>query len=89
MPSPSRGAPYSSIRGETLKEDEEEFKKTHNKEIKPQSDEEEEYNPEDESMEILEDGETGDEDNDIYYDANGRARSKSTGKFVKIEKNKL
>lgn len=70
---------------EELKEEEEK----HISEIKPPRDDEEEYNPEDPSMEILKEDETGDEDNNIYYDSNGRARSKSTGKFVKVGKNEL
>ena len=46
--------------------------------LNPQIDEEEEFNSEDESMEIV--------DDETYVDANGRLRSKSTGKYVKVEK---
>ena len=49
-----------------------------NKEINPQVDEEEELKPEDESIEVL--------DDDIYFDKAGKARSKKTGKWVKLSK---
>lgn len=68
------------VNEEELEKEEEE----HKDELNPVRDEEESYNPEDISMEILDDDQTGDEDNDIYYDAKGRARSKKTGKYVKI-----
>lgn len=45
--------------------------------LNPQVDDEEEFNSEDESMEIV--------DDDIYYDAAGRARSKKTGKWIKVD----
>lgn len=40
----------------------------------PPSDDEEEYNPDDESMEVL--------DDDTYVDDSGRKRSKTTGRYV-------
>lgn len=43
--------------------------------LNPQKDEEEEYNPNDESMEVI--------DDDLYIDASGRLRSKKTNKWVK------
>ena len=46
--------------------------------LNPQVDEEEEFNAEDASMEVV-------DEEDIYKDANGRLRSKSTGKYVKAE----
>ena len=50
--------------------------------LNPQVDEPEELDPEnDPSVEVVED-----EDNDIYYDKSGRARSKKTGKWVKLDK---
>ena len=47
--------------------------------LNPQVDEEEEFNSEDESMEIV--------DEETYVDTNGRLRSKSTGQYVKAEDN--
>lgn len=50
-------------------------------ELNPQIDEPEELDPEnDPSVEII------DENEDIYYDKSGRARSKKTGKWVKANK---
>ena len=43
--------------------------------LNPPKDEEEEYDPEDESMEIV--------DDDTYIDDKGRKRNKTTGRFVK------
>lgn len=51
--------------------------------LNPQKDEEEAYNPEDESMEIVDEEVKEVPTDDIYIDASGRARSTSTGKFVK------
>lgn len=58
---------------EAVKEEvpEEELKK-----LNPPSDEEEAYNANDSSMELV--------NEDIFYDKNGRARSKTTGKYVKL-----
>jgi hypothetical protein len=47
------------------------------KTLNPQVEEEESYNEDDDSMEVL--------DDDLYYDAKGRLRSKSTGKYVKVQ----
>lgn len=48
--------------------------------LNPQVDDEEELDPEnDSSVEVI-------EDDDIYYDKSGRARSKKTGKWVKVDK---
>ena len=51
-------------------------------ELNPQRDEEEVLDPEnDASVEVIED-----EEDDIYYDKSGRARSKKTGKWIKTSK---
>ena len=74
------------VNEEELKKEEE----SHKDEIIPMIDDEEPYNPEDPSMEVLEDGDDGKENNnneDIYYDSTGRARSKSTGRYVKLKEN--
>ena len=48
-------------------------------ELNPQVDEPEELDPEnDPSVELI--------DDDIYYDKSGKARSKKTGKWVKLNK---
>lgn len=50
-------------------------------ELNPQVDEPEELDPEnDSSVEVV------DVDNEIYYDKSGRPRSKTTGKWVKVDK---
>ena len=64
----------------------------HISELNPVREEgEEPYNPDDDSMEILDEGDDGeeteniseDEEDDIFFDSNGRARSKATGRFIK------
>lgn len=52
--------------------------------LNPQVDNEESYNPNDESMELISEEEK--ETDDIYIDASGRVHSKSTGKFIRNKK---
>ena len=71
---------YNEEEMETLPEAEEEsIPEEELEKLNPQTDEEEEFNEEDSSMEVI-------DNEDIYIDKSGRPRSKLTGKWVKMEK---